>query len=126
MTRVLYALGLLLLAVACDPYKEYPRLVNQDGLTAADQFARYNHEAAQKVAIGRKFADAYQGDTPEDFVRQAAVAMDYARTLPGVADVQADPLGHWLSIRFDSGWRAAVLPIDDGTRAEAGRDAAPR
>jgi len=40
----------------------------------------------------------------------------YARTLPEVVDVVPDTLGHRLTVRFKSGWRAAVLPIADGKR----------
>lgn len=117
MTRVLSLFGLLPLVAACDPYEEYPRLADQDGLTKADQFARYNRESAQKIAIGRKFAELRGSDSRDDLVQQARAAMEYARTLPDVSDVEADVLGHWLTVRFRSGWRVAVLPIDDGAKA---------
>jgi hypothetical protein len=81
-----------------------------------DQFARYGKEQAQAIAIGREFAVAYQGDTPADWAAQADAAIAYATTLPDVATVVADTLGHRLTVQFKSGWRTAVLPIDDGRR----------
>jgi len=82
----------------------------------ADQFALYGHEQAAQVAIGREFAAAYQGDSPEALARQTAAAVSYAKGLADVADVVADTLGHRLTVRFKSGWRAAVVPIPDGKR----------
>lgn len=117
MTRMLALFGLSLLA-ACDTYDEYSRLADQDGLAKADQFARYNREAAQKIAIGRKLAEVRRGESTEELAQQARAAMQYAQTLPDVVGVEADVLGHWLTIQFRSGWRVAVLPIDDGTEAE--------
>ena len=48
--------------------------------------------------------------------QQAQVAASYARTLPDVADVKADPLGLLLTVRFKSGWRTMITPLDDGKR----------
>jgi hypothetical protein len=42
--------------------------------------------------------------------------VSYARTLPDVADVKADPRGLLLTIRFKSGWRTMVTPVNDGKR----------
>jgi hypothetical protein len=39
-----------------------------------------------------------------------------------MADVQADPVGLRLTLRFKSGWRTMVNPIEDGKRgAETAR-----
>lgn len=100
----------------CRAYDSYDYLTQDDGLVPADQYARYGREQAQVVAIGREFAQAHQGDTPEDYAEQAQAAVAYARTLPDVADVTPDPLGHRLTIRFKSGWRTMVTPIADGKR----------
>ena len=40
----------------------------------------------------------------------------YARTLPDVVNIQADSLGHRMTIQFKSGWRTMVNPINDGKR----------
>jgi len=110
------AFVVLLLGAGCRTYQAYPKITRQKGLVPADQFALYGHEQAAQVAIGREFAAAYQGDSPDALARQAAAAVAYAKTLPEVADVVADTLGHRLTVRFKSGWRAAVLPIPDGKR----------
>jgi hypothetical protein len=89
---------------SCRTYHLESRLTDQDGLVPADQFARYGREQAQEMAIGREFARAQEE------------AITYARTLPDVTDIQADPLGHRLTIRFRSGWLTMVNPIDDGKR----------
>lgn len=116
MSRSLAALLLLLLLGACRDYALYPRLAGQNGLVPPDRYARYGREQAQHVAIGREFAAAHRGDSPEARVRQAEAAVAYARTLPDVQEVTADPLGYRLNVTFRSGWRVAVLPIDDGKR----------
>jgi hypothetical protein len=111
------ALVVLLLGQAgCRTYQAYPKVTSQKGLVPADQFALYGHEEAAQVAIGREFAAVYQGDSPDALARQAAAAVAYAKTLPDVVDVIADTLGHRLTVRFKSGWRAAVVPIPDGKR----------
>jgi hypothetical protein len=102
--------------VSCRSYDYQGKLTDQDGLTPPDQFARYGSEQAQAVAIGREYGRAAQGETAEALANQADAAMTYARTLPGVADIKADPLGHRLTVRFKSGWRVGVPPIDDGKR----------
>ncbi len=104
----------ILLIAACRDYDLKSRLTNQSGLLPADQFAGYGKEQAEAVAIAREFGRAAQGNTPEAFAKQADVAIAYARTLPDVKDVGADPLGHRLTIRFASGWRVAVNPVRDG------------
>jgi hypothetical protein len=109
-------LVLLLPLVSCRSYNYYSRLTSQRGLTPPDQFARYGREQAEAVAIAREFGKAYQGNTPEGFAKQAQAAVRYAKTLPDVVEVTPDPLGNRLTIRFKSGWREAVNPIDDGKR----------
>ena len=104
----------LLALVSCRSYDYKSRLTAQDGLVPPDQFARYGKEQAEAVAIAREYGRADQGDTPEALVRQADAAIAYARTLPDVADVSADPLGYRLTVRFKSGWRVGVPPIEDG------------
>ena len=107
---------LLLAAAGCRTYEAYPKVTSQKGLVPADQFAAYGREQAEEVAIGREFAAAYSGDSPAALARQTAAAVSYAKRLPDVVDVVPDTLGHRLTVRFKSGWRAAVLPIADGKR----------
>jgi hypothetical protein len=99
---------------ACRSYDYESKLTNQHGLVPPDQYARYGTEQAEAVAIAREFGRADQGDSPEALTRQAEAAIAYARTLPEVADIGADPLGHRLTIRFKSGWRLGIPPIEDG------------
>jgi hypothetical protein len=105
-----------LLLASCRSYDYYSRLTSQRGLLPADQFARYGREQAEAVAISREFGKAYQGNTPDALAKQAQAAISYARTLPDVMDITPDPLGNRLTIRFKSGWREAVNPVDDGKR----------
>jgi hypothetical protein len=84
-----------------------------------DQFAGYGVEQAEKVAIGRALARAFAGQTPAAFAAQMEAAAAYARSLPNVTDVKADTAAHFLTVRFKSGWRTAVLPVDDGIAPEA-------
>ncbi len=113
------SLGLMLLVigvVSCRGYDLEDRVVDQDGLVPADQYARYGREQAQEIAIAREFGRAHQGSAPNQLIKQAEAAATYARSLPDVADVRADPLGLLLTIRFKSGWRTMVTPLDDGKR----------
>jgi len=116
MHRILAALLALVAMSACRDYKTYPRLSGQDGYVPADQYARYGREQAQQVAIGREFAAAYRGGMPEQRAAQTRDAIAYASKLPDVKSVVADSLGYRLTVQFASGWRVAVLPIDDGKR----------
>jgi len=100
----------------CRTYEAYPKITGQKGLVPADQFAAYGREQAEEVAIGREFAAAYRGDSPEALAQQTAAAVAYAKGLPDVVSVVPDTLGHRLTVTFKSGWRAAVLPIPDGKR----------
>jgi hypothetical protein len=112
---------LVLALVSCRAYDLESRLTDQAGLIPADRFARYGREQAQEVAIAREYGHAHDGSTPEDLIKRADTAARYARTLPDVTDVGADPLGFRLTIRFKSGWLTMVTPIDDGERgAETG------
>jgi hypothetical protein len=107
--------------VSCRAYDLESRLTDQGGLVPPDRFARYGREQAQEIALAREYGHAAGGSAPEDLVKQADAAVKYARTMPDVADVGADPLGFRLTIRFKSGWLTMVTPIDDGKRgAETG------
>lgn len=112
--RLTVLLPVFLLLAGCRQYQLESKLTSQDGLIPPDQYARYGREQAEGVAIAREYGRAEQGHTPEAYARQADAAIKYARTLPDVADIGADPLGHRLTIRFASGWRLAVNPIEDG------------
>jgi hypothetical protein len=107
---------LLATLTSCRDYDFHSRLTGQAGLVPADQFARYGREQAEEMAIAREFGAATEGASEEDLVKQAETATGYARKLPDVADVQADPLGYRLTFRFKSGWRTMVTPIEDGKR----------
>jgi hypothetical protein len=107
---------LLLFCLACRGYDLDSRLADQDGLLPADQYARFGREQAQEIAIAREFARAHKGDAPDQLAQQAQAATSYARTLPDVADVKADPPGRLLTVRFKSGWRTMITPLDDGKR----------
>jgi hypothetical protein len=107
---------LLVILIACRGYDLDSRLLQEDGLVPPDQYARYGREQAQEIAIAREFAHAHKSDRPDDLVRQSQAAASYARTLPDVTDVKADPLGLLLTVRFKSGWRTMITPLDDGKR----------
>jgi hypothetical protein len=118
MTRSFVVMLLLPVLASCRGYDFESRLTSQRGLIPADQYARYGREQAAEIAIGREFGHASRGTAPEDLVKQAETARGYARTLPDVADIRADPLGLLLTIRFKSGWRTMTTPIKDGKRAK--------
>ncbi len=104
---------------ACRPYNSYGRLLDQSGLIPAEQFARFGHEQAELVAIGRSLAKWRMTQDSAGFAQQAESASCFARRFPDVQRVDPDPLGHRLTIRFKSGWRAAVVPVDDGVEPDA-------
>ena len=104
----------LLALVSCRSYQYEPKMTDQDGLVPADQFARYGKEQAEAVAIAREYGKAAQGETPEALAKQADAAMAYAKTLPDVATIGADPQGHRLTVSFKNGWRVGLPPIKDG------------
>jgi hypothetical protein len=116
MRRVAVVLAVLLLP-SCRSYDYSARLTDGGGLVQGDQFARYGREQAQAVAVAREFAAAHEGPSLEERTRQAESAAAFARTQPDVAEVVADSQGHWLTLRFRSGWRMAVTPLADGTSA---------
>jgi hypothetical protein len=66
------------------------------------------------VAIGREFARPFNSG-PE---KQVEMAIAYARKFPDILDISGDPLGHRLTVLFKSGWRTAVVPIEDGKTGE--------
>jgi hypothetical protein len=107
---------LLVLVPACRDYDLRPHLVNDEGLIPAEQFAGYGREQAQAIAIAREFARAHEGSSPRQLAQQAEAAVQYARTLPDVVNVKADPPGLVLTVQFKSGWRTMVTPLDDGKR----------
>ena len=116
MQRSFGALLVLLALASCRSYDLHSRLANQKGLIPADQFARYGREQAQEMAIAREYGAGLKGSSPEALATQAEAATNYALTLPNVADVHADPVGYRLTLRFKSGWRTMVIPIEDGKR----------
>jgi len=121
MRRSFGVVVLVVALVSCRAYDLESRLTDQAGLIPADRFARYGREQAQEVAIAREYGHADDGSTPEDLLKRADTAVRYARTLPDVTDVGADPLGFRLTIRFKSDWLMMVTPLDDGKRgAETG------
>jgi len=107
---------LVLLLSSCRSYDLHSRLTSQRGLIPADQYARYGREQAEEMAIAREFGHADHGTSAPDLVKQAAAAISYARTLPDVSDIIADPLGLLLTVRFKSGWRTMTTPITSGKR----------
>jgi hypothetical protein len=113
MRRFVCVLMLPLLG-ACPGYDRYGHVAEQDGLIPPDQFARYGTEQAQAVAIGRALGASYTGADLEARGLQVGQASEYARTLPDVVAVVADTQATLLTVTFRSGWRKAVLPINDG------------
>ena len=116
MLRSFGAMLLLTALTSCRNYDFQSRLTSQGGLVPADQFARYGREQAEEMAIAREFGADIRKSSPLDLTKSAEAASRFARTLPDVAAVQADPLGYRLTLRFKSGWRTMVTPIDDGKR----------
>ena len=112
-----FVAALLVMGLAsCRSYDLSSRLTSQRGLIPADQYARYGREQAQDIAIAREFGHASQGTSPAELMKQAEAATSYAKSLPDVADVKADPLGLLLTIRFKSGWRTMTTLIKNGKR----------
>lgn len=112
MKRPALVLLALIGLAACRDYPLADHLKNQDGLLPADQFASYGREQAIAVAIGREFGRPYNSGIGAP----ARVAIAYARQFPEIANIQADSLGHRLTVQFSSGWRVGIVPIDDGKR----------
>ena len=109
----------VLAALACRPYDNYAPLADQAGLIPAATFARYGHEQAELVAIGRSLAAWKMTADSAGIMEQAARAACFARRLPDVATADADPLGYRLTVKFKSGWRAAAIPVNDGIEPSA-------
>lgn len=118
LLAVTFLAPLALSLSGCRNYDRYDRVTDEDGLVPAEQFAAYGAEQAQAVAIGRAFGASWTGPTIEERVRQAEVAAEYARGLRDVVNVQVDSAGALLTVTFTSGWRKAILPIDDGVPAD--------
>lgn len=114
---IVLAIVTVVLASACRHYDSYSPLADQKGLIPSTQWSAYGQEQAVAIAIGREFAAAYESTDADALGRQMAHAVEYARS-QGVEIVLADTLGHRLTVRFPSGWRLAVLPVEDGLRAE--------
>ena len=116
MKRSIALLAVVLSLTGCPGYDELERLGNQDGLTPADQYARYGHEHAQAMALAREYGWAIER-TDEAGQREAVQhAVQYAASLPDVESVTPDTFGYRLTIEFRSGWRTLVNPIQDGKR----------
>lgn len=96
----------------CRDYNFTRHVSSQDGLVPADQFARYGREQAIAMAIGREFGRPYNSG-PE---AQAEVAINYARGKfnADIENIAADPQGNRVVVTFKSGWRIAIVPIQDG------------
>jgi hypothetical protein len=113
MRRLIPLLLLALATSACPSYDEYSPVVSQDDWSRG-LFARYGRSRRRRSRSGT--VRRRLGRSPADWAAQADAAIAYARTLPDVATIVADTLGHRLTVQFKSGWRTAVLPIDDGRR----------
>ena len=116
MSRALALLAVTLLLTACPTYHEYPKLSDQGGLVDADTYARYGKEHAQARAMAREYGHFHRGESRAELQAAAESTLVYARTLPDIAEAQADSLGHRITLQFRSGWRTMVNPIDDGKR----------
>ncbi|MEO8199521.1 MAG: hypothetical protein ABI679_03265 [Gemmatimonadota bacterium] len=112
MKRSALALFLIMSAAGCRDYHYDSHVGDQSGLLSADQFATYGREQAIAVAIGREFGRPYNSGSGAP----ARIAMAYAKQFSEVTDIQADTLGHRLTVQFKSGWRAGIVPITDGKR----------
>lgn len=106
------ALLALVTLAGCRHYDIKSHISDQGGLLPADQFASYGREQAIAVAIGREFGRPYNSGVGAP----SRIAMAYSKQFPEVVDIDADSLGHRLQVQFKSGWRTAIVPIDDGKR----------
>jgi hypothetical protein len=118
MPRTLATVLALAALSACRPYDGFHRLADESGKVPASRFARYGAEQAQAVAIARALGQWYGGQGAEARVLQVNKAADYARTLPAVANVVPDSLGYRLTVTFKSGWRTAIVPVNDGVQPQ--------
>ncbi len=110
-TPLIVAVALATLG-GCRDYQYTHHVAAQKGLVPADQFATYGHEQAIAIAIGREFARPYHSGAEQ----QADIAVNYARGKFGkdITAISADPQGNRIVVTFASGWRTAIVPIDDG------------
>jgi hypothetical protein len=115
MRRVALAVVIAGSAGACRSYDSYAPLADQDGLIPAEQFARYGRQQAEIVAIGRALSEWRMTGDQAGLTEQADRAGCFARRFPDVAAVDADPLGHRLTVRFAGGWRVGIVPIPGST-----------
>ena len=122
MTRSFAAIVGLIALTSCRGYHLDRRVTDQNGLVPPDQYARYGREQAEEIAIAREFGRAGDGSSVDQRKRQAEAAVSYARSLPDVAGVRADPQGLLLTVQFRSGWRTMVTPLRDGSGAQTRRD----
>jgi hypothetical protein len=113
LLRIFLAMSLAVL-VSCRSYDLHARLTDQDGLIPPDQFARYGREQAEEMAIAREFGAAIKRSSSRDTAAAANQTLAFARRQPDVADARIDPVGLRLTLRFKSGWRSMVTPIEDG------------
>lgn len=110
--------ALVLLAAGCRDYDRYSRVADEKGMVPADVYARYGSEQAQAIAIGRALGTGHAGIDSTELTRQVEQAAEYARKMPGVADVQVDVQAFLLTVTFKSGWKKAIVPINDGVPAD--------
>jgi hypothetical protein len=108
---IVLVLGIAALG-GCRDYQLTKQVGIQDGLIPPDQFARYGREQAISVAIGREFGRPYNSGVDA----QAEVAINYARNkfAKDIEVIMADPQSNRIVVTFKSGWRTAVVPIQDG------------
>jgi len=118
MIRRTGVLALILLVAGCRDYDRYSRVEADKGLVPADVFARYGSEQAQAIAIGRALGTGHAGIDSTSLAKQVEQAAEYARKMPGVADVQVDVQAFLLTVTFKSGWKKAIVPINDGVPAD--------
>jgi hypothetical protein len=110
-----FAILALTLLAGCRHYDMHARVTDQAGLIPADQWAAYGQEQAQAIAIGRAFGASFESTAPEARGRQMSAAVEFAASVGAIVEV-ADTLGYRLEVKLPSGWRRAILPIDDGTQ----------
>lgn len=104
---------------ACRSYDNYAPLVDQKGLTPAEQFARYGRQQAEVVAIGRALAEWRTTADEAGAAEQTDRAACFAKRFPDVESVVSDPHGHRLTVKFTSGWRVGIVPIPGSLAPEA-------
>lgn len=113
--RRLFACALLVAGVAgCRDYDRYTYVSSQAGLLPADSFAKYGPDQAIAMAVGREYGKAHHGTSPEDYTKQADVAVAYGKKFTQVKSITADPLDFRLVINFVDGMSSQVSPITDG------------